>query len=48
MTNLRFVLTERGIEMLDYSYRELLKITVEETEEAIGRLNVIANTVLAY
>ena len=33
MTDLRFGLSEQGIEMLDYSYRELLKITVEETEE---------------
>ena len=48
MTNLRFGLTEQAIEMLDYSYNELLKITVEETEETMGRLYVIANTALAY
>ena len=48
MTDSRFGLSEQGIEMMDYSYNELLKITVEETEEAMGKLYVIANTVLAW
>ena len=48
MTDLRFGLTEQAIETLDCSYNELLKITVEETEEAMGKLYVIANTVLAW
>ena len=48
MTDLRFGLTEQAIKMLDYSYNELLKITVEETEEAMGKLYVISNTVLAW
>ena len=48
MTDLRFGLTEQAIETLDCSYNELLKITVEETEEAMGKLSVIANTVLAW
>ena len=48
MTDSRFGLSEQGIEIMDYSYNELLKITVEETEEAMGKLYVIANTVLAW
>ena len=48
MTDLRFGLTKQAIETLDYSYNELLKITAEETEEAMGKLYVIANTVLAW
>lgn len=48
MTDLRFGLTKQAIEMLDCSYNELLKITVEETEEAMGKLYVISNTVLAW
>ena len=48
MTDSRFELTAQAVEMLDYSYNELLKITVEETEEAMGKLYVIANTVLAW
>lgn len=48
MTDLRFGLTEQAIETLDRSYNELLKITVEETDEVMGKLYVIANTVLAW
>ena len=48
MTDLRFGLTEQAIETLDYNYNELLKITVEETDEVMGKLYVIANTVLAW